>query len=222
MGTFHDGRGELHGITVVVETAGSEVFVGRFDLADEESVLLHDVDLHAEGEDEVSNTDWLLKAARFGVWKKHSSLRVPADGITSVRPLADYVQGGPVAAAPLPTATPAPAPAPAAEREVVAITSAAAAEVRRLLADESTGKGLRLAVKGGGCSGLVYDLSFDARRDGDVVVPGEGFETFLDRKSSIYLRGITLDHQGGLAGKGFVFINPNATNTCGCGESFSV
>jgi len=220
MGTFHDDRGDLHGITVVVETAGPEVFVGRFDLNDGASILLHDVDLHAEGEDGQSNADWVSNAARFGVWKKHASVRVPTDGVTSVRPLLDYASGAPSAPAPAPA--PAKVEASADPEAVVSITDAAAAEVRRLLEAEEAGKGLRLAVKGGGCSGLVYDLSFDAEAAGDVIVEGEGFRTFLDRKSSIYLRGITLDHQGGLAGKGFVFINPNATNTCGCGESFSV
>ena len=222
MGTFHDDRGDLHGITVVVETAGPEVFVGRFDLNDGESILLHDVDLHAEGDDDLSNADWVAKAARFGVWKKHASVRVPTEGVTGVRPLLDYATGAPSTPAPAPAPAPAKPETAANPEAVVAITDSAAAEVRRLLEAEEAGKGLRLAVKGGGCSGLVYDLSFDAEREGDVIVDGAGFRTFLDRKSSIYLRGITLDHQGGLAGKGFVFINPNATNTCGCGESFSV
>jgi iron-sulfur cluster assembly accessory protein len=220
MGTFHDGRGDLHGITVVVETAGPEVYVGRFDLADADSILLHDVDLHADGEGGTTNEDYLRQAARFGVWKKHESLRVPASGVTVVRPLADYVKGRPNSPAPAPEA--APAPPPVAEDDVVGLTDAAAAEVQRLLSAEEAGKGLRLAVKGGGCSGLVYDLCFDAERDGDVILDRGDFRVFLDRKSSIYLRGITLDHQGGLGGKGFVFRNPNATNTCGCGESFSV
>jgi iron-sulfur cluster assembly protein len=55
-----------------------------------------------------------------------------------------------------------------------------------------------------------------------VVVACDGFDVLLDRKSTIYLRGVTLDHKAGLSGRGFVFHNPNATNTCGCGESFAV
>ena len=109
------------------------------------------------------------------------------------------------------------------EDKVVVITEDAKAEVRRLLQeDDKSGKGLRLGVKGGGCSGLVYALDFDVKQDGDVVLEEDGFEVYLDRKSAIYLRGITLDHQKGLSGRGFVFNNPNASNTCGCGESFSV
>jgi iron-sulfur cluster assembly protein len=106
---------------------------------------------------------------------------------------------------------------------VVALTDAARSEVRRLLeAGQPAGQGLRLAVAGGGCSGLVYKVEFDTRKEGDVVVPCDGFDVLLDRKSTIYLRGVTLDHQAGLSGRGFVFKNPNASNTCGCGESFAV
>lgn len=106
---------------------------------------------------------------------------------------------------------------------LIELTDAASVEVRRLLTtDEHQGKGLRLGIKGGGCSGLTYVLDFTEQQEGDTVVNFDGFEVFLDRKSTIYLQGITLDHQGGLTGKGFVFQNPAATNTCGCGESFSL
>lgn len=106
---------------------------------------------------------------------------------------------------------------------VVDLTSAARAEVMRLLADpELAGKRLRLGIKGGGCSGLTYVREFDEPREGDTVIPFEGFEVVLDRKSTIYLAGITLDFQGGLQGKGWLFVNPQAANTCGCGESFSL
>lgn len=107
--------------------------------------------------------------------------------------------------------------------EVVTLTDAAVVEVRRLLsAEDKAGMGLRLGVKGGGCSGLSYVLDFTAHRDGDTVIDQAGFQVFLDRKSTIYLSGVTLDFKGGLTGKGFVFHNPMATNTCGCGESFSI
>lgn len=107
--------------------------------------------------------------------------------------------------------------------KLVNLTDSARQEVRRLLqTEEHLGRGLRLGIKGGGCSGLTYVLEFTEQREGDTVVAFDDFQVFLDRKSTIYLGGITLDHQGGLHGKGFVFQNPHATNTCGCGESFSL
>ncbi|HCX21200.1 MAG TPA: iron-sulfur cluster assembly accessory protein [Cytophagales bacterium] len=112
---------------------------------------------------------------------------------------------------------------PVFKRKPVILTPAAQQEVSRLLQDEDkAGLGLRLGIKGGGCSGLSYMLDFTERQEGDVVVSYEGFEIFLDRKSSIYLNGTILDYQGGLAGRGFLFDNPMASNTCGCGESFSI
>ncbi len=105
--------------------------------------------------------------------------------------------------------------------QVVTLTPAAKVEVRRLLAEEGQ-PGLRLGIKGGGCSGLSYSLEFTGEAEGDTVIDFTGFKVFLDRKSTIYLSGITLDHQSGLEGRGFVFHNPQATNTCGCGESFSI
>ena len=109
------------------------------------------------------------------------------------------------------------------EGPVVTLTESAQQEVRRLVAAEGKpGVGLRLGIKGGGCSGLSYLLEFTEERPGDTVVDFGDFKVWLDRKSTIYLRGITLDHQSGLAGRGFVFQNPQASNTCGCGESFSL
>ena len=104
---------------------------------------------------------------------------------------------------------------------VVELTDAAKTEVRRLIADEGQA-GLRLGIKGGGCSGLSYLLEFTEEREGDTVIDFGDFKVFLDRKSTIYLRGVTLDHQSGLDGRGFVFHNPQASNTCGCGESVSL
>lgn len=104
---------------------------------------------------------------------------------------------------------------------VIELTEAAQDKVGHLLAEEGQA-GLRLGIKGGGCSGLSYLLEFTEEREGDTVVEFEGFRVFLDRKSTIYLRGVTLDHQAGLDGRGFVFHNPQAGNTCGCGESFSL
>jgi iron-sulfur cluster assembly protein len=104
------------------------------------------------------------------------------------------------------------------------VTPRAVAALREALVAEGpeTGLGVRLAVVGGGCSGLQYELEVDERRPTDTVVEAEGVPLLLDPKSAIYLKGTTLDYEDGLRGKGFSFSNPNASNTCGCGESFSV
>lgn len=108
--------------------------------------------------------------------------------------------------------------------DIVELTDAARLEVSRLLELERTeGLGLRLAVRGGGCSGLSYKVEFTRQEPGDNVKDfPEGFRVFIDPKSLLYLKGMVVDHEGGVSGKGFVFKNPNAQNTCGCGESFSV
>ena len=106
--------------------------------------------------------------------------------------------------------------------QLVLLTESAISKIKELLEKEETGKGLRLGVKGGGCSGLSYSVAFDFEKEKDNVQEVGGFKIYLDPKSTIYLKGIELDHQGGLEGKGFVFRNPNASNTCGCGESFSI
>lgn len=108
------------------------------------------------------------------------------------------------------------------DKDLVTLTDAAVEKVKELLTKEEEGKGLRLGVKGGGCSGFSYSLTFDHEKDRDNIIERDGFKIYLDPKSTIYLKGIELDHQGGLDGKGFVFQNPNASNTCGCGESFSI
>jgi iron-sulfur cluster assembly protein len=124
--------------------------------------------------------------------------------------------------APLDWAAPQqPSASESGDNQVVSLTAAAEVEVRRLLLEEGM-PGLRLGIKGGGCSGLSYNLEFTEEQEGDTVIDFEGFKVFLDRKSTIYLSGITLDHQSGLEGRGFVFQNPQASNTCGCGESFSI
>jgi len=82
---------------------------------------------------------------------------------------------------------------------------------------------IRVSVKGGGCSGLMYDLGFDAEiKPADQVFEDKGIKILVDKKSLLYLAGTVLDFSDGLNGKGFQFINPNASRTCGCGESFSV
>ncbi|MBP8792774.1 MAG: iron-sulfur cluster assembly accessory protein [Lutibacter sp.] len=82
---------------------------------------------------------------------------------------------------------------------------------------------VRVGVKSGGCSGLSYDLKFDKENnDGDKVFEDNGVKIIVDKKSFLYLIGTTLEYSGGLNGTGFVFNNPNAQRTCGCGESFSL
>tara|TARA_B110000285_G_scaffold217358_1_gene265629 strand:- start:13 stop:345 length:333 start_codon:yes stop_codon:yes gene_type:complete len=106
---------------------------------------------------------------------------------------------------------------------IVTITESAKEKV--IAEMEVPGDNLRLAVKGGGCSGMTYELfseSPDKVQDIDTVFPNEGFDVVIDQKSSIYLKGMNLDYQGGIQGKGFIFNNPLATSSCGCGESFSV
>jgi iron-sulfur cluster assembly protein len=82
---------------------------------------------------------------------------------------------------------------------------------------------IRVGVKSGGCSGLSYELKFDkSTSDNDKIFENNGIKIAVDKKSFLYLIGTTLEYQGGLNGKGFVFRNPNANRTCGCGESFSL
>ena len=82
---------------------------------------------------------------------------------------------------------------------------------------------VRVGVKSGGCSGLSYDLTFDKEKEeNDKVFEDNDIKVIVDKKSFLYLVGTTLEYSGGLNGKGFVFNNPNANRTCGCGESFSL
>ena len=83
--------------------------------------------------------------------------------------------------------------------------------------------GIRVAVKGGGCSGLTYVLDIvDAAQEGDKIIEQNGITLVVDKKSYVFLAGTELDYSGGLNGKGFVFANPNAKKACGCGTSFAV
>lgn len=106
---------------------------------------------------------------------------------------------------------------------VITMSEAAVKEVKRLLNVQGiTEGGLRLGVKGGGCSGLSYTLNFDDKiGQYDTVYEIEGIKVIVDAKSAIYLQGTQLDFHKDLTGGGFKFINPNAQKTCGCGESFS-
>lgn len=105
----------------------------------------------------------------------------------------------------------------------VQVTQAAIERLTAVAAEQGVELvGVRVGVTGGGCSGLSYMLDFEsAPRLGDSVL-GDKPKIFVDRKSLVFLRGTTLDFEGGLNGKGFVFKNPNAKASCGCGSSFSV
>jgi len=82
---------------------------------------------------------------------------------------------------------------------------------------------VRVGVKSGGCSGLSYELTFDnTKSENDTLIEDSPVKIIIDKKSFLYLVGTTLEYSGGLNGKGFVFNNPNANRTCGCGESFSL
>ena len=106
----------------------------------------------------------------------------------------------------------------------ISISDTAAHKIRSLMAKQGIDDGgLRVGVKGGGCSGLSYTFAWEKEaRFGDEVFEGaEGAKLYVDKKSLIYLNGTVLDYDGGLMGKGFVFMNPNAKKSCGCGTSFS-
>ncbi len=108
----------------------------------------------------------------------------------------------------------------------VHVTPSAVKRIRVILAKEGISPeegGLRLGVKGGGCSGLSYAIAFDARpRERDRIFTFDGVRVFVDPKSFVYLNGMTLDYEETLMRQGFNFINPNSTRSCGCGTSFSV
>lgn len=107
----------------------------------------------------------------------------------------------------------------------VSITSRAVIEVRRIIVDQNLPEttALRVGVKGGGCSGFSYTLGFDdSVNEVDQVNEVDGVRVICDPKSFLYLNGTQVDFEESLMGRGFKFVNPNATKSCGCGESFSV
>jgi iron-sulfur cluster assembly protein len=111
------------------------------------------------------------------------------------------------------------------ESDNINISNKAIAEVKKIKEQNNIPAeyGLRVGVKGGGCSGMSYTLGFDAApKERDMVLNADGVHVFIDQKSIFYLMGITLDYSDGLSGKGFTFNNPNATKTCGCGSSCGV
>ena len=111
----------------------------------------------------------------------------------------------------------------------VHLTEKATGELKKLMEQEveanhmSADAGLRVMVVGGGCSGFSYKMGFDENiSEKDRVLDVGGVRVVVDEKSNLYLAGVEIDYHDGLMGKGFVFNNPNASGTCGCGSSFSV
>jgi iron-sulfur cluster assembly protein len=108
---------------------------------------------------------------------------------------------------------------------MITVSNSAKAQVEKLLNEEGLPNGsfVRVGVKGGGCSGLMYEMDFDNKsKEGDQEFEDKGVKIVVDKKSFLYLVGTELRYSGGLNGKGFEFYNPNANRTCGCGESFSL
>jgi iron-sulfur cluster assembly protein len=105
---------------------------------------------------------------------------------------------------------------------MITVTDNAVRQLRTLLESQaaSEGKGLRVGIAKGGCSGLQYEMSLDAQKPGDAIVAKDGVEFFVDSESADYLRGSTLDYRENLTSAGFHIENPNAARTCGCGTSF--
>lgn len=104
----------------------------------------------------------------------------------------------------------------------ISLTPAAIKEVKRLIADGNVPaeKVLRLGVKGGGCAGFSYILEFDNTTPADTIYDIEGIKVAVDLTHQLYLDGTQVDFQQGLNNRGFIYSNPNASKTCGCGESF--
>lgn len=106
----------------------------------------------------------------------------------------------------------------------VTLTASAVEEVKRLMSEPGFNQEeyLRIGVKGGGCSGMSYILGFDKKEADDEVHDIEGIPVLMKKTHGIYLFGMQVDYQSGLNARGFVFNNPNASTTCGCGSSFAV
>lgn len=108
---------------------------------------------------------------------------------------------------------------------MIKVDNSAREQVQKLIKTENHPEDcfIRVGVQGGGCSGLMYELNFDTEMgEGDQIFEDNGVKVVVDKKSFLYLVGTELEYSGGLNGKGFVFKNPNANRTCGCGESFSI
>jgi len=106
----------------------------------------------------------------------------------------------------------------------VTLSAGAVKELKRLMVEDpgALGKFLRVGVKGGGCSGMTYVLNFDVKQEGDEFFDIEGIPCVMNPSHEMYLFGMQVDYEGGLNSRGFTFVNPNASKTCGCGTSFAV
>ena len=106
---------------------------------------------------------------------------------------------------------------------IVNLSESAKEEIKRLIEKENNKPdGIRLSLLAGGCSGLSYHLEFDKIKEKDLIDEDKEIKVIIDPKSALSINGLTVDYQGGLTGKGFVFTNPNSTKSCGCGTSFAV
>ena len=105
----------------------------------------------------------------------------------------------------------------------ISLTEEAALEIRKIVETKELpeGYGLRVGVKGGGCSGMSYILGFNKKREHDMEFEVEDIVVYMDKRHGLYLMDTIIGYQDGLKARGFVFDNPNATATCGCGSSFS-
>ena len=105
----------------------------------------------------------------------------------------------------------------------VVLSERAASEIRQIMTQKNLpeGFGLRVGVRGGGCSGMSYMLGFDRLRDQDLRFEVDSIPVYMDKRHGLYLMGTTIDYQDGLDARGFTFDNPNASATCGCGSSFA-
>jgi len=105
----------------------------------------------------------------------------------------------------------------------VNLTQGALEELRRIMSEQNIAPdhGLRVGVKGGGCSGFSYILGFDLPKEKDEVYDFDGMKVFMEKSHAMYLIGMEVDFVNGLNNRGFTFNNPNATETCGCGTSFN-
>jgi iron-sulfur cluster assembly accessory protein len=107
------------------------------------------------------------------------------------------------------------------QTQIVSMTPLAADKVRDILAQEAAeGLGLRVFVRGGGCSGLSYGMALDERAEDDLITEHDGILVLVDPMSAMYVSGSEIDYQESLMGGGFTVNNPNAVSTCGCGHSF--
>lgn len=108
--------------------------------------------------------------------------------------------------------------------KTVSLTERAARQVRKIIAEEDLEENLflRVAVEGGGCSGLSYKLGLDHKTEQDEIIESQGIEILVDPRHMMYLEGISIDYPDGLDARGFTFDNPNASESCGCGSSFAI